>query len=159
LLASKDHHEGAKLYTRIMTRLRQQGQAYAALQTALLVASSPLPVIHEQVAKQGISAITDQEWRQRTQQMRIETARNGMRDALAEMGSVVARYFTPEEKASFEQFAQSIRAPMTIHDVNLFAFPLVQKASLGEVEARWRYALMMTSSQPSADLLAQMPAF
>lgn len=157
LLASAGHHEGAKLYARILTRLRQQDKAYATLQTALLEASSPLPVIKEQVAKQGIAAVTDQEWRQRTQQMRIETARNGMRDALAEMGSIVRTYYTPEEKATFAQFAQTIRAPMNFADVNSFAYPLVQNAGLAEVEARWRYELMMTASEPA--LLTQMSAF
>jgi cellulose synthase operon protein C len=159
LLASADHHEGAKLYARILTRLRQQDTAYATLQTALSAASSPLAVIKEQVAKQGIAAVTDQEWRQRTQQLRFETARNGMRDALAEMGSTVASYFTPEEKATFAQFAQSIRAPMSFADVNLLAYPLVQNAGLAEVEARWRYELMMTASEPAPILFAQMTGF
>jgi cellulose synthase operon protein C len=159
LLASPDHHDGAKLYARILTRLRQQDKAYATLQTALSAASSTLPVIKEQVAKQGIAAVTDQEWRQRMQQMRIETARNGMRDALAQMGSTVARYFTPEEKATFAQFAQSTRAPMNFADVNLLAYPLVENAGLAEVEARWRYELMMTASEPAPVLLAQMSGF
>ncbi len=159
LLSSAEHHEGAKLYARIMTRLRQQDKAYAALQNSLAAASSPLPVIQEQVAKQGIAAVTDQEWRQRTQKTRVETARNGMRDALAEMGSTVARYFTPEEKASFAQFAESLRAPMNFADANLFALPLAQSAGLAEVEARWRYDLMMNASEPPPTLLAQMSGF
>ena len=159
LLASADHHDGAKLYARILTRLRQQDKAYGTLQAALLAASSPLPVIKEQVAKQGIAAVTDQQWRQRTEQMRIETARSGMREALAEMGSTVRSYYTPEEKATFAQFAQSIRAPMNFADVNLFAYPLIQNAGLAEVEARWRYEVMMTASEPASALLTQMSAF
>jgi len=159
LFASADHLEGAKLYARILTRLRQQARAYATLQAALSAAYSPLPVIKEQVARQGIAAVADREWRRRTQQIRSETARNGMRDALAEMGSTVARYYTPEEKAIFAQFAQSIRAPMNFADVNLFAYPLVHSAGLAEVEARWRYELMMTASEPAPALLTQMSAF
>lgn len=159
LLASGDQHEGAKLYTRILTRLRQQVKAYAALQGALSTASSPLPVIKEQVAKQGIAAVTDQEWRQRTQQMRVATARNGMRDALAEMGKTVSQYYTPEEKASFAQFAQSIRAPMNFDDATLFAYPLAQNAGLAETEARWRFELTMTASQASPVLQGQMSGF
>jgi predicted Zn-dependent protease len=156
LLASADHHEGAKLYVRILTRLRQQDKAYVTLQAALSEASSPLPVVKEQVAKEGIAAITDQEWRRRAQQMRIETAHNGMRDALAEMGTAVALYYTPEEKAAF---AQTIRAPMNFTEVNLFAYPLVQNAGLAEVGARWRYELMMTASEPAPALFTQMSAF
>jgi cellulose synthase operon protein C len=155
LLASTENHDGAKLYTRIMTRLRQQDRAYATLQGALSSASSALPVIKEQVAKQGIAAVTDREWRQRTQQTRVENARNGMRAALAEMGATVARYYTPEEKTSFAQFAQTTRAPMNFADANLLALPLVQNAGLADVEARWRYELMMNATESSTVLLAQ----
>jgi cellulose synthase operon protein C len=159
LLASTENHEGTKLYTRIMTRLRQQEKAYVTLQTALSAASSTLPVIKEQVAKQGIAAVTDQEWRQRTQQMRIENARNGMRDALAEMGTTVVHYYTPEEKASFVKFAQTVRAPMNFADTNLFALTLVQSAGLAELEANWRYDLMMNAAEAPATLLGQMSGF
>ena len=159
LLASPDHHEGAKLYTRLMTRLRLQDKAYPTLQAMLAAASSPLPVIKEQVAKQGIAAVTDQEWRQRTQQMRAENARGGMHDALAEMGATVSRYFAPEEKISFSQYAQSIRAPMNFADANLFALPLVQSAGFAELEASWRYDLMMNAAQPPDVLLGQMSSF
>jgi hypothetical protein len=159
LLASPENHEGAKLYARILTRLRQQDKAYTALQTALAAASSALPVIKEQAAKQGIAAVTDQEWRKRTQQLRISNARNGMRDALMEMGSTVARYYTPEEKLTFTQFAQAVRAPMNFEDVNLFAYPLAQSAGLSETEARWRYEVMMNAAETSPVLLEQMSGF
>jgi predicted Zn-dependent protease len=159
LLASPDHREGAKLYARLMTRLRLQNKAYPTLQAALTTASSPLPIIKEQVVKQGIAAVTDQEWRQRTQQMRVENARAGMHDALAEMGATVSRYFTPEEKISFTQYAQTIRAPMNFADANLFALPLVQSAGLAELEASSRYDLMMNAVQPPDVLLAEMSSF
>jgi predicted Zn-dependent protease len=159
LLASPDHREGVKLYARLMTRLRLQDKAYSALQAALTTSSSPLPVIKEQLAKQGIAAVTDQEWRQRTRQMRVENARAGMHDALAEMGATVSRYFTPEEKISFTQYAQTIRAPMNFADANLFALPLVERAGLAELEASWRYDLMMNAVQPPDVLLAEMSSF
>jgi predicted Zn-dependent protease len=159
LLASPENHEGAKLYARILTRLRQQDKAYTTLQTALAAASSAFPVIQQQVAKQGIAAVTDQEWRRRAQQLRVENARNGMRDALMEMGSTVARYYTPEEKVTFAQFAQALRAPMNFADVNQFAYPLAQSAGLSETEARWRYEVMMNASEPSPILLGQMSGF
>ncbi len=159
LLASAEHHEGAKQYTRLMTRLRQQEKAYVTLQAALAAASSPLPILKEQLAKEGIASVTDQEWRQRTQQMRVENARSGMRDALTEMGTTVARYFTPEEKVSFTRTAQSIRAPMNFADANLFALPLAQSADFAELEANWRYDLMMNATQPPDVLVSQMSSF
>src|SRR5208282_3442859 len=87
LLAVAQYHSGAKIYVRIMTRLRQQEQAYAAMQNALADASANLPVLKEQVEKQGIAAVTDQRWRDRVLQTRINTARDGMAATLAEMGS------------------------------------------------------------------------
>ena len=103
LLATTQQQSGANLYARIMTRLRQQEKAYATLQSALNDASSALPVIKEQLAREGIAAITDREWRQRTQENRVRTARDGMRATLSEMGNSVAAYFSPEEKVAFSQ--------------------------------------------------------
>jgi tetratricopeptide (TPR) repeat protein len=157
LLASTDGHDGAKLYVRIMTRLRQQDKAYTTLRTALTAASSSLPVVKEQVAKEGIiAAISDREWREHTLQIRIANARTGMAAALSEMGTAVAQYFTPEEKVKFADFAQTVRSPMNFQDANLFAIPLVHSAGLAEQEALWRYDLMMHSSEDEDALLGQM---
>ena len=143
LLASAENQSGARLYARIATRLRQQEKAYASLQNALAAASLALPVIKEQLAKEGMAAITDKEWRERTQQNRVRTARESMRVALSEMGTVVAAFFTPEEKVSFAKFAETTRAGMSAEDVDAFAVPLAQSAGLGDLEARWRFELMM----------------
>jgi predicted Zn-dependent protease len=160
LLASTENHAGAKLYTRILTRLRQQETAYATLQNAFSGASSALPVIKEQLAKEGISAARDSEWRQRQKEIRMESARTGMHAAMVEMGSAVARYFTPEQKVPFEQFAQKVRASMVGTDaVEKFAIPLVQSAGLAEKEAAWRYELLMSVSKLPQQLIADMNAY
>ena len=91
LLASTENHAGARLYARILTRLRQQEAAYATLLNAFSAASSALPVIKEQVARQGISAASDSEWRRRQTENRMENARQGLQGALVEMGSAAAR--------------------------------------------------------------------
>jgi predicted Zn-dependent protease len=160
LLASADNQSGAKLYTRILTRLRQQETAYATLQSAFSGASSSLPVIKEQIAKQGIGAASDGEWRQRRKEIRVENARDGMRAALVEMGSAAARYFTPEEKVSFAQFAQKLRASMIAPGaVESFAIPLVQSAGLAEQEAAWRYELLMSAKKPPEQLISDMNSY
>src|SRR5260370_30122395 len=160
LLASTDNHAGAKLYTRILTRLRQQETAYATLQSALSSASSSLPVIKEQIAKQGIRAASDSEWRQRQKEVRIENAHAGMRAALVEMGTAVARYFTPEEKVSFAQLAQKRQASMVAQGaVASFAIPLAQSAGLAEQEAAWRYELLMSASKPPEELISDMNSY
>ncbi len=159
LLASTQYHEGAKLYALIMTRLRQQEKAYATLRTALSATSSSLPVLKEQMVKEGIAGISDREWREHTLKTRIDNAKSGMQGALTEMGSAVARYFAPEEKVSFAAFAQALRTPMNFEEANLFAFPLVHGAGLAEEEARWRYELMMNAPENTSALLGQMSNF
>ncbi|HEX3353448.1 MAG TPA: hypothetical protein VHS34_11550 [Terriglobales bacterium] len=159
LLAANEHHAGAKLYVRIMTRLRQPEKAYDTLQVALVSAESALPVLKQQVAREGIAAITDREWRERTRQNRISTARDGMRVALTEMGNAVSGYFTPEEKTSFARFAESERAGMNLEGVEAFAIPLAESADLAELEARWRFEVMMQSGGNSGVRLARMRPF
>ena len=159
LLITAEQQSGARTYTRIMTRLRQQEKAYATLQSALADASSALPVLKEQVARQGMAAITDREWRDRTQENRVRTAREGMRSALGEMGTAVSTYFTPEEKNAFATFAEAGRASMGLADVDFFAVPLAHSAGLAELEARWRYDLMMDKGANSFVLLARMLPF
>ena len=159
LLSSAEQHSGARTYVRIMTRLRQQEKAYATLQSALADASSILPVLKEQVARQGIAAITDSEWRQRSQENRIRNARDGMRSALTEMGTTASTYFTPEEKSAFAKFAEGKRAAMDPADEGAFAVPLAQSAGLAELEARWRYELMMEKGANSNVLLSRMQSF
>jgi hypothetical protein len=149
LLASPENQVGAKLYARILTRLRQQDKAYARLLDAMKVASNALPVVEQQVAKQGISAISDRQWREHVLATRRQNARAGMRAALMEMGATVARYYTPEEKTAFAGFAETPRSGMSDADVREFAIPLAVSAGLAEVEARWRYALLMdTAGRP-----------
>ncbi len=158
LLAEPEHHAGAKIYVRILTRLRQHDQAYAALQSAFDDASSNLPVLKEQVARQGIAAVTDEQWRTRTRQMRIEAAREGMAAALQEMGGAVNTYFTPEERLTFAHFAESKRVGMNFADVERFAVPLAQSAGLADQEARWRFEVMMQQAH-SQNPYANMPPF
>jgi len=155
-LASGEQQSGAKIYVSIMTRLRQHDKAYNTLQSALLSASSATPVLQEQLARQGIAGITNSEWRERTRQNRIRTARDGMRLALSEMGNTVATYFTPEEKVGFARFAATKRSGMSFADVEAFAVPLAQNAGLADLEARWRFELMMQSGDNSGLRLAQM---
>jgi tetratricopeptide (TPR) repeat protein len=159
LLATTENHDGAKIYVRVMTRLRHHENAYATLQSAMNAASNSLPVLKEQVAKKGISGIPDKEWREHVLATRQESARNGMHAALVEMGSTVARYFTPEEKVTFSSLAQALRAPMPAETAKGLAIPLVQAAGLADREATWRYELLMNSFRDQADWMGQMTEF
>jgi hypothetical protein len=84
-----------------MTRLRQHETAFATLQKPSMNPSASLPVLEEQMEKQGIAGMTDAQWRENTRRSRIQTARTGMEVALEEMGSAVNIYFTPEERLDF----------------------------------------------------------
>ncbi len=143
LLASSEHHPGARIYARIMTRLRQQEAAFATLQKAVDESAANLPVFQEQMERQGIAGMTDATWRENTRRTRIETARTGMMGALQEMGSAVNTYFTPEERLVFARFAESKRTGMTLNDLEAFAIPLAESAALADQEARWRFESMM----------------
>ncbi len=150
LLAAAEYHAGASAYVRIMTRLRRHEQAFVTLQKGLSESAANLPVLKEQMQKQGIAGITDAQWRERTRRSRIEIARHGMTAALHEMGNAVNTYYTPEERLAFAHYAESIRIGMPLDDVEAFAIPLAESASLADQEARWRFQWMMhPAAQPN----------
>jgi Tfp pilus assembly protein PilF len=90
--------------------------------------------------------VTDSEWRKRVLETRIATARTGMLQALQEMGRTEASYFTPEERGGFAQFAEKLRQPMNLTDVESLAVPLAEAAGLEDLEARWKYELAMDTA-------------
>lgn len=158
LLADAQYQSAANTYVRILTRLRQQGQALATLQKALDESGAALPVVKEQMEKQGFAGLTDAQWRENVRRQRMETARNGMAGALREMGIAVNTYFTPEERLAFAQFAESQfgeskfelkTSSMARNDVEQFAIPLAQSAALADQEAHWRFeTAMWRAAQP-----------
>ena len=143
LLASTEHHAGTRIYVRIMTRLRQHEQAYATLQKALADSGSTLSILKEQVEKEGVTGLSDAQWREHQRIVRMEAARTGMTGALQELGSAVNTYFTPEERLTFAHLAESKRAGMNAADLEKFAVPLAESAALADQEAHWRFDLMM----------------
>jgi predicted Zn-dependent protease len=168
LLASADDHAGARIYVRVMTRLRQHEQVYATLQKALADSAAILPVLKEQVEKEGVTGISDTQWRDHQRLVRMEAARNGMAMALRELGSAVNTYFTPEERLTFAHFAESKRAGMSAADLEKFAIPLAESAALADQEARWRFDLIMQQAalpnfygnlQPLIDLQRRRGSF
>jgi predicted Zn-dependent protease len=161
LLASAQHRPGARIYVRIMTRLRQHEPAFATVQKALAESAANLPILKQQMEKEGFAGVTDAQWRENMRRSRTETARAGMTGALQEMGNAVNTYFTPEERLAFAHFAESRRAGMNPEDVEHFAIPLAESAALADQEAHWRFERMMqraalpnqySSTQPFIEL-------
>ena len=63
--------------------------------------------------------------------------------ALQEIGQTVRSYFTPEELNSFVSFLEKQKEGMPLEDFERNLVPLTHSAGLAELEARWRYELMM----------------
>lgn len=147
LLASTENQSGALLYTRILTRLRQQDEAYKRLQEAVNDANSltaSVNVAVSQVEKNGLASVTDAEWRDRALRNRRAVARAGMASALREMGTTVAKYFTPEEKLSFSNGLQAKAANAAEADLAAFFVEAARSAELSDLESRWDDRLMLS---------------
>ncbi len=160
LLANGDFLSGARTYVRIMTRLRQHDKAYDRMSTALSDAASEVNIVEQQVARQGIGAITDRQWRTRTRLSRTETAGSGMTAIMQEMGNTVNTYFTPEERVTFAGFAEAKRKDkdMDVAAVESFLIPLAETAGLADQEAHWRFEVMMSRANPRSNYYPQMQA-
>jgi thioredoxin-like negative regulator of GroEL len=83
---------------------------------------------------------------------RLREAANALRDQkiepsltpfLSAMGSVVKEYYTPEQNASFAGFLLKQKEGMEATDFNQTLIPLAQYAGLADLEASWRYMVMM----------------
>jgi len=156
LLANGDYLAGAKTYVRIMTLLRQYDKAYDRVSSALSDAASQFNIVEQQVAREGVVAITDQQWRTRTHQSRVEAASAGMNATMQEMGSAASTYFTPEDRQNFAAFAEAKRKGMDLSSVESFLIPMAQSAALADQEARWRFEVMMSEAHPNGRYYAQM---
>jgi predicted Zn-dependent protease len=108
---------GAKLAGSDLLADYSGGQVYARVMTRLRA--------HET----ALERLTEGEFARQT----------GFGPALEAMGDAVARYFTPEEKSSLEAFLEKEKA--TVPATKLL--PLVRRAGLAALEAKWRFALLM----------------
>jgi tetratricopeptide (TPR) repeat protein len=146
LLAVADNRSGAQLYTRIMTRTRQQDAAYQRLWTAVEDGNSrasAIAITAQQVEKNGIAAITDRQWREREVRLRQNAAQAGMIAAMSEMGTSVSRYFTPEEKGAFSSWLERKGSSASTDDLIHYYLSAASSANLADLEARWNERLMM----------------
>ncbi len=106
---------GAVLYARIMARLRR----------------------HEAAVERLFSALPSGEQQ--------EPARHNLQNCLIEIGATVARDFTPEEKAGFIAWLEGLAAARGGRSSIRELLPAVMRAGLAELEANWRYQLIMAA--------------
>jgi predicted Zn-dependent protease len=148
LLADPANLSGARLYARLLTRLRREQEAYGRLQAALDAASAPsLPFAStaKQVGKQGLAAVTEAEWRERERRIRSAAGSNGFQACLEEMGRTVHDYFAPEEKQAFARYLEGKSRGMAAAEIERFLIPLAGAAGLRDLEVRWLHQVLLAN--------------
>jgi tetratricopeptide (TPR) repeat protein/Tfp pilus assembly protein PilF len=149
LLANSDNHGGAQTYTRIMTRLRTQDAAWQKLQAAMAGARE-LPSLAQQVARNGVEAVTNTELKKSQLATRTGNARNGLIACMREMGTAVNRYFTPEERAGFAKSLEAKNAGMTRTEAYDYLLPAAEKAVIPDLQVKLMYAAL--AAKPTGGL-------
>ncbi|HTD56117.1 MAG TPA: hypothetical protein VK670_12095 [Silvibacterium sp.] len=145
LLAGNANHAGAALYARILTKLRKPGLAYARLDAAL-TAAGKLPGLSAtvaQVQKQGIAAVTNNEWREQQRKVRHAIAREGFAAALKDMAGAVHTYYTPEEKEEFVQLLRGEAANASADDVADLFLPAAEAGKLAALQSDWMWEVAL----------------
>jgi cellulose synthase operon protein C len=142
-----DDASGAAIYVRLLTRMRQQEKALTALDAALAAAdASPNSpgIVVEQVEKQGLASVTNEEWRKRRIEQRRATATERFHGAVLEMGKTVGAYFTPEEK---QQFASLVKRRSGPRSGEILWAEAAHAAGITDEEERLRKQMLLEPSR------------
>ena len=148
--------QGVKLWTRIMTRMRKQDDAWARLDAIRRAVDSSTGAA---LARPAVPGSDEDAVRRSSEAVRRVNARNAMTACLQEMGVTIDRYFVPEERALFATSLAQRRAGLDARDVNDFLVPLAQSAGLAQLEAQWRQEVMLSNAafaQGGFERLAQL---
>lgn len=128
--------QGAATYARILARKRQAAVALAHLAVARQAAPNlTLSAVAGQVAKQGLAAITDDEWRKQRQAQRRELAAAGFAEAVKSLGAVAGRYYTPEERQGFAALLRQQATGASSRELASIYIPAAKAASLAALTA------------------------
>ena len=146
LLANPNYSDGAILYARLLARERKGPQAFALLKRVLAASnnspSSP-SVILQQVEKQGLTSVTDSDWRASLVATRLAKAQTTFRSCVQAIASVVAEFYTPEEKVGFAALLDSERADRPSQEVVDLWIPAATTAGLEDREAAWQRDILL----------------
>jgi tetratricopeptide (TPR) repeat protein len=154
LLVDPANQSGAVTYGRIMARLRQSDAAFTRLAIARQRAENvPLAAVAQQVVKDGLAAVTSEDWRKQRIAERTTQAKAGFAQALRAIAEVAGDYATPEEKAQFESWLQGKRSSAAngseLREVYL---PAIQAAGLEDMEASLLWEFVEKSDNPTREL-------
>lgn len=127
---------GAATYARIMTRQRQSAAALATLSSAREQAPKvTLSSIAQQVTKNGLAAVTDEEWRKQHEEERRRQATIGFAMALKTMGAAASQFYTPEEKLDFETLLKQNSSSQSAEELANVYLPAAKAAGLAQLSA------------------------
>ncbi|HTW47563.1 MAG TPA: hypothetical protein VMD92_06435 [Acidobacteriaceae bacterium] len=156
LLVDPADQSGAVAYARVMARLRQTDTAFARLDDARQQAPRlTVATVAEQVAKNGLASVTDDEWRKQRAEQRTQAASEGFARALQAMGDVVAAYETPEEKSEFAAWLRAKASASSSADLLAVWLPTARAAGLADVQADLAWsAVHNDGSQAQSELAA-----
>ena len=146
LLTNPDDSDGVLIVARLLARQRKAPEAIALL-TRLLQAADASPsapaVIVQQVEKQGIAAVTDSQWRAQFVAARRQRAQTTFRNALLQIATVAADFYTPEQKSAFATLLDQQHAAATPQQIADLWIPIAPLAALKDREAAWRRDLLL----------------
>ena len=146
LLVDGTDQQGAAIYARILARQRQADAAFTRLAQARdRAANLPAAAVTQQVEKQGVGALTDQEWRHARATQRATTATAGFARALAAIGSVSGEFYTPEEKAQFASWLAAKRGNSGLEELATVYLPTAKAAGLEDLVADWGWERIANS--------------
>jgi predicted Zn-dependent protease len=147
LLVDTGNQSGAVTYARIMARLRQSDAAFTRLAIARQSAENvPLTAVAEQVVKQGLAAVTDEDWRKQRIAQSTAQAKAGFAQALRSIAAVVQEYGTPEEKAQFESWLKAKQSTAANQsELREVYLPAIRAAGLVDMEANLLWQLIQKS--------------
>ena len=156
LLVDAGNQQGAAIYARIMARMRQTDAAFTKLAVARMHAEDvPLVAVVQQVQKDGLGAITAEEWRKQRITQRREQAQTGFAQSLHAMAAVVGEYYAPEEKAHFAAWIQGKTAGVQGSELRVVYLPAMQAAGLAGLEANLLWEFTGKSGNPSRSELPE----
>lgn len=142
---------GAPVYARIMARLRRSDEAFTRLAIARMqVQKIETSAVANMLPQGAPDAATLEEWRNRFQKDRTETARQTFAQSLAVMATVAGEYYTPEEKAQFAAWLQTKLATAADgSEMRLVYLPAIQAAGLKDMEAGLLWEFAVKSPDPA----------
>lgn len=143
---------GAATYARIFARKREAAVALAHLIAARQAAPKvTLAAIAQQVVKQGVSAVTEDEWRKQREDQRRTQADSGFARAVIAIATAAEEFYTPEERAGFAVLLKQHATDASSVDLQSIYIPAARTAGLADLtaELQWSSALHSYFSEGS----------